>query len=103
MAHARAHAGHGRCDNIRALLMLPKDSQVEVQKSFQGGHGSRHGAAVQMYDASLVRMRGTAAATNFALAGYRTELADFLNVQLVTLVLASLPCLACISFVHDSR
>ena len=43
------------------------------------------GAAAQMYDAALVRMRGTAAATNFALAGYRMELAEFLNVQQVTL------------------
>ena len=49
---------------------------------------------MQAYDAALVRMRGTAAATNFALAGYRTELADFLSVQLVTLTVERLPCAA---------
>ena len=54
-------------------------------------------AAAQAYDAALVRMRGTAAATNFALAGYRTELAEFLNVQQVTLDVQS--CLG----LHASR
>ena len=49
----------------------------------------------QAYDAALVRMRGTAAATNFALAGYRVELAEFLNVQQVTLDAESCPWVAC--------
>jgi hypothetical protein len=38
---------------------------------------------VQAYDRSLVRLRGTGAATNFALSDYRTDLADYHRMQQV--------------------
>ena len=41
-----------------------------------------HGGA-QAYDRSLVRLRGTAAATNFALSDYRSDLADYHKMQQV--------------------
>lgn len=63
----------------------------------QRHHNFIQRAAAQAYDAALVRMRGTAAATNFALAGYRMELADFLNVQQVILTAKNLPWVACIA------
>ena len=34
-----------------------------------------------MYDAALVRLRGAAAATNFALADYRHDLAAYQKMQ----------------------
>lgn len=36
-----------------------------------------------MYDAALVRLRGTAAATNFALSDYRLDLAAYHKMQQV--------------------
>ena len=41
-------------------------------------------AALQAYDRSLVRLRGTGAATNFALSDYRADLADYHKMQQVT-------------------
>ena len=37
--------------------------------------------AARMYDAALVRLRGTAAATNFALSDYRLDLAAYHKMQ----------------------
>ncbi|KAK9846267.1 hypothetical protein WJX81_000414 [Elliptochloris bilobata] len=48
---------------------------------YLGLHASEVDAA-KVYDASLVRMRGTTAATNFALSEYRSELADYLSLQM---------------------
>ena len=39
--------------------------------------------AAQAYDCALVRLRGTAAATNFALSDYRTDLAEYHMMQQV--------------------
>ena len=39
--------------------------------------------AAQAYDRALVRLRGTAAATNFALSDYRTDLAEYHKMQQV--------------------
>ena len=39
--------------------------------------------AARMYDAALVRLRGTAAATNFALSDYRLDLAAYHKMQQV--------------------
>ena len=41
--------------------------------------------AAQAYDRALVRLRGTAAATNFALSDYRTDLAEYHKMQQVLL------------------
>ena len=41
--------------------------------------------AAQAYDRALVRLRGTAAATNFALSDYRTDLAAYHKMQQVRL------------------
>ena len=41
--------------------------------------------AAQAYDRALVRLRGTAAATNFALSDYRTDLAAYHKMQQVLL------------------
>ena len=38
---------------------------------------------LQAYDRSLVRLRGNAAATNFALSDYRADLADYYKMQQV--------------------
>ena len=38
---------------------------------------------MQAYDRSLVRLRGTLAATNFALSDYRVDLADYHKMQQV--------------------
>jgi AP2 domain len=40
--------------------------------------------AARAYDAALVRLRGSAAATNFALSDYRTDLAAYHKMQQVT-------------------
>lgn len=40
-------------------------------------------SAARAYDAALVRIRGTGAATNFALADYRLELAEYHQMQQV--------------------
>jgi hypothetical protein len=40
---------------------------------------------MQAYDRALVRLRGTAAATNFALSDYRSDLADYHKMQQVWL------------------
>lgn len=45
--------------------------------------------AAQAYDRALVRLRGTAAATNFALSDYRSDLAEYHKMQQVG------PCLLC--------
>lgn len=42
--------------------------------------------SLQAYDRSLVRLRGSAAATNFALSDYRTDLADYHKMQQVSLL-----------------
>lgn len=39
---------------------------------------------LQAYDRSLVRLRGNAAATNFALSDYRADLADYYKMQQVS-------------------
>ncbi len=39
--------------------------------------------AARNYDRSLVRLRGPGAATNFGLADYRTDLADYHKMQQV--------------------
>ena len=39
--------------------------------------------AAQAYDRALVRLRGTAAATNFALSDYRSDLAEYHKMQQV--------------------
>ena len=41
---------------------------------------------MQGYDSALVRLRGTAAATNFALSNYRLELGEFHGMQKVALL-----------------
>lgn len=41
--------------------------------------------AAQAYDRALVRLRGTAAATNFALSDYRSDLAEYHKMQQVLL------------------
>lgn len=41
--------------------------------------------AAQAYDRALVRLRGTAAATNFALSDYRSDLAEYHKMQQVRL------------------
>jgi hypothetical protein len=57
-----------------------------------GVPGSKHiylglyeeeGAAARAYDRALVRLRGTAAATNFGLSEYRSELAEYHQMQQV--------------------
>lgn len=40
--------------------------------------------AAQAYDRALVRLRGTAAATNFALSDYRSDLAEYHKMQQVS-------------------
>ena len=40
---------------------------------------------MQAYDRALVRLRGIAAATNFALSDYRSDLADYHKMQQVWL------------------
>ena len=40
--------------------------------------------AAQSYDRALVRLRGTSAATNFALSDYHPDLADYHKMQQVT-------------------
>eukprot|EP01023_Acetabularia_acetabulum_P001944 TRINITY_DN10766_c0_g1_i3.p1 TRINITY_DN10766_c0_g1~~TRINITY_DN10766_c0_g1_i3.p1 ORF type:complete len:548 (-),score=114.85 TRINITY_DN10766_c0_g1_i3:294-1937(-) len=42
--------------------------------------------AAKAYDRSLVRLRGSSAATNFALSDYRTELADYHKMQQLVLM-----------------
>ena len=41
--------------------------------------------AAQAYDRALVRLRGTAAATNFALSDYRPDLAEYHKMQQVVI------------------
>lgn len=45
--------------------------------------------AARNYDRSLVRLRGPGAATNFGLADYRSDLADYHKMQQVGLVMHS--------------
>ena len=50
--------------------------------------------AAQAYDSALVRLRGTAAATNFALSDYRQNLAEYHKMQQVrdTVVVLMMSC-----------
>ncbi|EIE25596.1 AP2-domain-containing protein [Coccomyxa subellipsoidea C-169] len=47
--------------------------------------------AAKAYDRALVRLRGTAAATNFALSDYRNDLADYHKMQQVWLLIGRPP------------
>ena len=55
--------------------------------------------AAQAYDRALVRLRGTAAATNFALSDYRADLAAYHKMQQVcTYSQCNCVCISHVSF-----
>ena len=47
--------------------------------------------ALQAYDRSLVRLRGSNAATNFSISDYRADLADYYKMQQVSHILLLSP------------
>lgn len=51
----------------------------------QPPHLLQEADAARAYDRALVRLRGRGAATNFALSDYRTEMADYHQMQSRTL------------------
>lgn len=61
------------------------EARIGIPAKVYLGLFSMETEAAQAYDRALVRLRGTAAATNFALSDYRTDLAAYHKMQQVQL------------------
>ena len=59
------------------------EARIGIPAKVYLGLFSMETEAAQAYDRALVRLRGTAAATNFALSDYRTDLAAYHKMQQV--------------------
>ena len=69
----------------KARLRLPSPQSALLHtptRLVSSMHACMH-ARAQAYDRSLVRLRGSVAATNFALSDYRADLADYHRMQQV--------------------
>ena len=59
------------------------EARIGIPAKVYLGLFSMETEAAQAYDRALVRLRGTAAATNFALSDYRSDLAAYHKMQQV--------------------
>ena len=81
------------------------EARIGIPAKVYLGLFSMETEAAQAYDRALVRLRGTAAATNFALSDYRTDLAAYHKMQQVRMdsqvnvsPLAFTACFFCVCF-----
>ena len=81
------------------------EARIGIPAKVYLGLFSMETEAAQAYDRALVRLRGTAAATNFALSDYRTDLAAYHKMQQVRMdsqvnvsPLAFSACFFCVCF-----
>ena len=72
------------------------EARIGIPAKVYLGLFSMETEAAQAYDRALVRLRGTAAATNFALSDYRTDLAAYHKMQQVCM---DSQC-SCVSIIH---
>ncbi len=81
MRHDAWHAGRWE-----ARIGIPGSKHIYL------GLFNQEKEAAQAYDRALVRLRGMAAATNFALSDYRLDLAEYHKMQTVHLHCPLPPC-----------